>query len=90
MYVMDSIGRIIVINKDLDNDQHGIIFSFKCTLYSTQFFLLPIDPHLMPQPVDQIKAFKRDKLLEPLGYLITITEKYKLNVNYIAQFNCGT
>jgi hypothetical protein len=39
IFVMDSIGRVTVINKDLANEEHGVIFVLKKSTSATRFFL---------------------------------------------------
>ena len=75
IFVLDSQGRVTIINKDLGNEENGIIFVLKKAL-STKSIHVPYDiPYSLPEPVDSVSAFKRQKLLEPQGLIITLSEQ---------------
>jgi hypothetical protein len=54
-----------------------VIFVLKKSIGATKFILPDEDdmPYHLEQPHDQVQAFKRQKLLEPFGFLITISEE---------------
>ena len=56
IYVLDSVGRITIINKDLNNQENGIIFVHKQSLGTRQFFLLSEVSGIFKSndPVDQV------------------------------------
>lgn len=51
---MDVTGRVTIINKDLNNEDHGIIFILKKSLDATGFHL-PNIPYNIPQQLDSVQ-----------------------------------
>eukprot|EP00347_Sterkiella_histriomuscorum_P003375 403364535 len=72
IYVMDTVGRITIINKDLQNDENGVIFVFKKSFGSKQFHILDTQRNrVRDTSLDLVQTFKRAKLLEPFDIILT-------------------
>ena len=60
IFVLDSIGRITIINKDLNNGEHGIIFTLKKAYDTQKFFFPELDvPYQFHEPENSVQLFKR-------------------------------
>ena len=79
LYVMDTIGRITIINRDLANDEHGVIFILKKTIGTRGFDILRGEQtqdqfQKQKDQLDLVQAFKRTKLLEPFDKIVTFSD----------------
>jgi hypothetical protein len=76
---LDSAGKVTVVNKDLSNDDHGIIFVLKKqSNYSPvrkMFLLAKADGFQSVEPADSVHTFLRQKNLEPSNLLLTLSDK---------------
>lgn len=76
IYVLDSIGRVTVINRELNNPEHGVIFVLKKTNGAKKFFLLSeLQGFTVNEPKDSVQKFKRENNLEPCGFMVTVSDK---------------
>ncbi|CDW79213.1 UNKNOWN [Stylonychia lemnae] len=82
IYLMDTIGRITVINHELQNDANGVIFIHKKSIGTKRFEILNLDQFKpnevlldeIPTIAQKQSQFLRKNLLEPFDLILAQTD----------------